>query len=191
MSLIIRTKYRTHPGSNVGAIRATGAGRQATVRYPQELSGADAHRVAAQTLASRLGVVLSTEETATDSGYDFVTLDAWAPDEARRLAATARRMFRDHGHGSAMDRLTRENCGACVLGGYGALDESSEGGSPLAPNHAAWARTYIQANRPIPQEWRAAFVHELNGSPYRNGPRNLRYADALRRDILTFGGWDL
>ncbi len=96
----------------------------------------------------------------------------------------ARLAFVRHEHpmdGESMaDELTRENCAACVLNGYGA-DEVGESGRELpSPKHASWARIYVQAQRPIPVAWRAAFQAELDSD-------NAQYVAGLLRDIATFG----
>jgi hypothetical protein len=109
---------------------------------------------------------------------DKLSGNRWSESEAANLQRTARRLFRDHGHTGYADKLTRDNCGACALAGYG---ESTDGGrAPLAPNYAGWARDYVQAGRGIPARWVDAFGAELSGE-------NQRYADALRRDVATFG----
>lgn len=204
----IRTRYATHPGSNVGDILATGGGRTHRRRIDQSLNLDANHRAAAVTLAARLTIpadrVVSpwdlpaggsvsgftwtglepepapTREALHRSTADGRLIHPWASPESRDLQATARRMFTDHGHGRQWDRLTRENCGACALDGYGAHDD--DGRAPYAPNHAAWARTYVQAGRVIPREYRAGMRREL--SPDNT---NTRYRDCLARDVMTFG----
>lgn len=56
MTTTIRTRYATHPGSNVGDILATGGGRQHRRRIDQSQHLDDEHRAAALTLAARLGI---------------------------------------------------------------------------------------------------------------------------------------
>jgi hypothetical protein len=115
-------------------------------------------------------------------GVGETEADVWPADEARELARTARRMMRDHGdpegqgHRNA-DDMTRENCGACALAGYGASDEEG----PLGPNYAGWARVYVQSGTRVPPEWHEAFLAELAT------PDSARYVTALSRDIRTFG----
>jgi hypothetical protein len=95
---------------------------------------------------------------------------------ASELRSTAINLFNAHGHPGHNDRLTRENCGACALGGYAAHDETGS----LQPNHAGWARAYVQAGRPIPKKFRAAFEDERVSE-------NAAYAAGLATDIATFG----
>lgn len=183
---VIRTTYATHPGSNNGDIRATAHGSRAVVRIDPALYMVDNHRRAAEKLAAKLGLTLSGEAIADDrpSRYRFPTIAPWPADVARELRATAWRMFSDHGHGSHWDKLTREACGTCALNGYHDRAIAREESAPVAPNYAGWARLYIQAGRPIPAKYADGFRAELAND-------NIRYVDALRRDIVTFGGWEL
>jgi hypothetical protein len=98
--------------------------------------------------------------------------EIWTTDEAKKLRATARALFTRHDHATTTDPLTRENCGACVLGGYKAARDTG-------PNYAGWGRAYVQAGYPIPKKWRAAFESELNDE-------NEVYAAHLARDVATF-----
>lgn len=125
------------------------------------------------------------EHGDASGGYDVeeVSADVWHPLEARALRATARRMFTDHGHGSDMSRMTRENCGACVLGGYEPRGGFGDGYRVATdgPNYANWQRDYVQAGRDMPSSWRDAFARELRDTD------NALWRDALLRDIRTFG----
>jgi uncharacterized membrane protein YoaK (UPF0700 family) len=67
-AIVIRTSYRPYPGSNVGQIIATGAGRRAMTRINQALSADENHRVAAARLAGILGVVIGAEIESNDAG---------------------------------------------------------------------------------------------------------------------------
>ena len=82
------------------------------------------------------------------------------------------------------DQLTRENCGACVLGGYRPRDDWGDpelDTDAAGPNYAGWARIYVEARRVIPKRWEAAFLAQLHT------PDNLRYAEAVARSVVTFG----
>lgn len=202
--LTIRVRYVTRPGSNVGAVVATARGRSRRATVDQSRAMDANYRDAAVILAARLGYAAdrigSAHDAATDTpgcyvftvaggpepvpdirhAVDGSLIHPWADPERRDLEATARRVFADHGHDGYWDAMTRENCGACALSGYGAHDDS--GTAPYAPNHAAWARTYVQAGRLIPVEYRPAFLREL--APDND---NARYRDCLIRDVRTFG----
>lgn len=88
----------------------------------------------------------------------------WTDTEARKLTATARRVFRDHvsDHG---DPYARENCAACSL---------------AERNYAGWLRLYIAAGRSVPRQ---ALADELA----RAATENDHYYRATLRDIATFG----
>jgi len=100
--------------------------------------------------------------------------DPWAPIDARVLTRQARYLLSNHGaqHDEATDEVVRENCGACVLAGFGATDDG--------PNYAGWERIYAQSYEPVPAPWRAAFFAALDHE-------NRCYADAFARDLATFG----
>jgi len=93
----------------------------------------------------------------------------WPAAEARFHQGTAKRMFSE-GHSYTHRGVDADNCGYCAL---------THGGSD-GPNYAGWARIYVEAQRPIPSKWRAAFMDELNSD-------NKAYAHALRRSMMTFG----
>lgn len=192
--LTIRTRYANHPGSNVGDIVATGGGRSHRRRIDQSLTMDANHRAAAVTLAGRMGypdaaVPTDRPDRMTRGAYVWTVtgaptpapddVTAWPAETARYHAATARQCLTDHGHGWRFDspeeqEMTRENCGACVLAGYGARP-AEEG-----PNYGGWARIYVEARRPVPADWRGAFRRELASD-------NRGYAAALARSIATFG----
>lgn len=89
----------------------------------------------------------------------------------------ARYLFIRHDHDEPRPRPeTKENCGACVLRGYG----ERKNGKPYMPNYAGWARVYVQAGEPIPEKWREGFEAER-----RSG--NKAYAEALEADIEKYG----
>lgn len=177
----ITTRYGTAANGG-GRIVAHGAGRQATIHYPHELNVYFAHLRAAETLAGKLGLVVTTGE-ATDRGYTWDTdpiprtwqqAEPWDADKAQEQRRTAVRLFADHGHDGYWDRLTRENCGACALQGY---DADHDG-----PNYASWERTYVQAGYYVRPEWAGAFVRTLT-----TPDQNEAYRVALMRDLATYG----
>ena len=85
-------------------------------------------------------------------------------------------LFRRHDHNlSDTSPETRENCGACILGGYHPKGERRD-----FINYAGWARVYIQAGKFIPQNLHYAFLAELASS-------NRAYAEALKQDIKDYG----
>lgn len=90
------------------------------------------------------------------------------------------RLLSHHDHTGTGTSLERANCGACVLNGYGDKKLANEERLPLQPNYAGWARIYVCAGKPIPTEYRKAFISELDSE-------NRSYAEALRRDIEEFG----
>jgi hypothetical protein len=95
----------------------------------------------------------------------------------------ALQLLNRHDHNpSDKSPLTRESCGACVLGGYIPRYMAGEEGYKKSdgPNYAGWARVYIQARRVIPRKWNKAFHAELESD-------NTAYASALQRDIEVFG----
>jgi hypothetical protein len=102
-------------------------------------------------------------------GHGTVSFMPWPAEEARRHQNTARHLF-SRGHDYPHKGLDVDNCAFCALT-HGDTD---------GPNYAGWARLYIEAQRPIPRKWRAAFERELASD-------NQAYANALRRSIATFG----
>ena len=80
-------------------------------------------------------------------------------------------------HGSRTDSLTRENCGACALRGYGAFEEGSDG--PARPNYAGWEVVYTEAGRRVPIDWYTAFSESFDGAS--------AYSKALRRAVREHG----
>ena len=117
----------------------------------------------------------------TEGGYRFeiAPLDRWSPAEARQLTRTALDMMNRHDHNlSDRDPLTRENCGACCLGGYrprGGWGDDIEPG----PNYAGWERLYTAAHRPIRPAWAETYQ--------RRADEDTPYGAALRMDIATYG----
>lgn len=88
----------------------------------------------------------------------------------------ALQLFTRHDHNRHdSSPLTRENCGACVLGGYHPRGEARD-----SINYAGWARVYIEALKPIPPNLFMAFLGELASD-------NRPYADSLRGDIKAYG----
>lgn len=151
------------------------------------------------TPAQRIGAMVA------DPVPGAVTADVdaapWAADGSESFGRTPVSMRRtaaycltDHGHAwrfvDAEDRrLTRENCGACVLSGYGYSDREIR---VSGPNYAGWSRVYVEAGRPVPIAWTAPFWRELAGAGSVDpdgwtGSPNPAYGDALRRDVATFG----
>ncbi len=110
----------------------------------------------------------SIDHATRHEGYELSAPEPWDAKKAHDLRWTARSLFARHDHAGYMDALTRENCGACVLGGYGA-DEAG-------PNYAGWERATVQAGRTI------AFQHVLTAL----NCENRAYADAFARDLATF-----
>jgi len=104
----------------------------------------------------------------------------WSQVEAKRERAIARRILWDPTHAAShhgdWSKLARDNCSACVLSG-------SSGDTP--PNYAGWHRIYVQAGAVIPDDWRPDFAALLKVRTVEDG--NLAYADALGRDVVTFG----
>jgi hypothetical protein len=74
-------------------------------------------------------------------------------------------------HSYTHEGIDADNCGYCAL-----THGDSDG-----PHYTAWGRLYIEAKKPIPAKWRAAFQRELDSD-------NRAYAHALERSIATFGG---
>lgn len=77
---------------------------------------------------------------------------------------------------NSLTKLARENCGACVLNGYG----DKVNGEPIAPNYSGWARIYVQACKQIPRKYAEAFLKELQSD-------NFLYREALAKDIINYG----
>lgn len=96
-------------------------------------------------------------------------------DEFRKTKELAQSLFTRHDHPSTNDPDTRENCGACTLGGYHPKGERRD-----FINYAGWARVYVQAGKFIPKNLHYAFLAELASS-------NRAYAEALKQDIKDFG----
>jgi len=84
-----------------------------------------------------------------------------------------------HDHDGTGTALERQNCGACVLNGYGDKKLMLEG-LPCQPNYSGWARVYVQAGKTIPEKYREAFILELTSE-------NARYREALLQDIKSNG----
>lgn len=93
----------------------------------------------------------------------------------KQQKATALRLFTDHDHRPTDDPETRQNCGACALGGYHSKGEPTDD-----INYAGWARVYIQAGRYIPKKLNYAFLAELASD-------NRSYANCLIEDIKAYG----
>lgn len=120
-------------------------------------------------------------------GYTVETPERWDADKAQQERLNAwHYMYGDQWHNSGgcrrEGRLGRENCAQCCLGGYeprgGFGDDFSVRRD--GPNVGGWTRTYVASGRAIPVEWKAAFMAALDSD-------NRGYADALARDIATFG----
>lgn len=81
-----------------------------------------------------------------------------------------------HDHTGAGTTQEKENCGACVLNGYG----EKKNGEPIAPNYSGWARVYVQAQKMIPNKYWNAFQEEMCSD-------NKLYAKALMEDCKFYG----
>jgi hypothetical protein len=187
--ITIRTRYRTASDGG-GRILATGAGRRRIVRYSHASTIDERRQDAAQTLA--VAILGSVRMLAAPLQWqaDGSALHTFYVGEVRGIGARTERqahhLLTNHGHGSHSDRLTRENCGACVLNGYRPRGESRT----APPNYAGWARIYTQARRPVPAQWRRAFLADELGEVGDQG-RPTPYALALLDDIATYGlPWD-
>lgn len=118
----------------------------------------------------------SVSYALTYGGYTIEEIQPWSDDEAKRYANQARGLF-NHGHAGYWDEMTRDNCGACALEGWRESDEEGD----LAPNYGGWARAYVEAQRWIPDRWRAAYESDqLHGD-------NPAYSVALARSVAYFG----
>lgn len=115
---------------------------------------------------------------------DCPGIQPWSDDKAREYAGMASRCLFQHDHNASdRDPLTRENCGACVLGGYrprGGWGDEELDAKGAGPNYSGWARVYVEARASIPRKWRDAFQRERDSE-------NRGYAIALERSIATFG----
>ena len=98
----------------------------------------------------------------------------WPTKEAAQIRAMATQLLDRHDHTpSDRDPMTRENCGACVLGGYvGRGEKRGE-----RPNYAGWMRLFIEAGRPIKSKW---VLEEFSSNT------NAAYLTAVMRSIATF-----
>lgn len=112
---------------------------------------------------------MSDDETREGAMNNTVAIERWPAKDARHHQSTAKRLFWE-GHSYAHEGVDADNCSFC------ALTTGDEDG----PNYAGWARLYIEAQRPMPSKWKAAFQRELDSN-------NRAYALALRRSIATFG----
>jgi hypothetical protein len=125
----------------------------------------------------------SVQYALEHGGYAIVPVpvDRWSDLESREYRATASRCLHDHDHNASdRSRLTRENCGACVLAGY-YPNGTTKAEKALGPNYGGWARIYVEAGAMIPAAWFDAFRAELATSD------NDRYRDALAMSVATFG----
>jgi hypothetical protein len=113
-------------------------------------------------------------------GVERVPAEPWNEAEAARHRGGAVAVFR-HGHvgvlRAEMQTMTRDNCGACALEGWGEYTDHGV----LQPNHANWARTYVETSRPIPARWRTGFHAVLNAVD------DPGHRVALLRSLATWG----
>jgi hypothetical protein len=127
---------------------------------------------------------MSTDWAIRYEGYGVepVPAEPWTDEEAARLRGMAVAVFR-HGHGVIFrddddEDLTRENCGACALEGWG--EHATEG--IFQPNYCNWARVFVEAGHAIPARWRTGFHAVLNAED------NPGHRVALLRSLAT---WDV
>lgn len=126
---------------------------------------------------------MSTDWATHYEGYavERIPVQPWAPAEAVDVRNIADAAFR-HGHPNAFrdaddEQVTRENCGACALDGYG--EHNTDG--ITQPNYCNWTRVYVETGQAIPGRWRPAFHAVLNATD------NPGHHDALLRSLATFG----
>jgi hypothetical protein len=134
----------------------------------------------------------SADHAVRHEGYTVDEAERWDSETVKRESAIARQYLARHDHsGADRSRLVRENCAACVLGGYrpkGGWGDPELDKRGAGPNVAGWARVFVQARQPVPQEWAGAFWDELGQDRrYPGSEPNWAYAVALARDIATFG----
>ena len=98
--------------------------------------------------------------------------------EAAALRRQAVALFTRHDHDGHWDRLARENCSACCVGGYRPREADPEWPTK-SPNCAGWARAYVEAGRPIKRRWVESFRVEAN--------EPTPYGEALRDDLEIYG----
>lgn len=67
-TLVIRTRYKSHPGSNVGDIEARVSGTRRTVRCNQALTTTENHRRAADKIADHFGLTIQGEPVWLTNG---------------------------------------------------------------------------------------------------------------------------
>ena len=101
-------------------------------------------------------------------------------DEAKKHEAVTRREATQHGHsfryrGKEDEHLTRSNCAACVIAGYGADVEGE------APNHVLWFRDYVTLRKPVPAAWLASALLDWGTN------RNESAQNFTLRCLRTFG----
>jgi hypothetical protein len=127
---------------------------------------------------------MSTDWAIRYEGYGVepVPAEPWTDKEAARLRGMAVAAFEHDGPLDVFrddddEALTRDNCGGCVLRGWG---EYVDGGV-MQPNYANWARTYVEAGHRIPARWRTGFHAVLNAED------NPGHRVALLRSLATWG----
>lgn len=153
----------------------------AQIMSPAAFAAAKTHDYASGTLEEPRALYLDASG-ATVLGPALI-VEPWPLEEQLSESRMARAQIRGDEHhretcGKAPWSLTeRDSCGTCALLGWGSHNEQH--GTP-APNYAGWARVYVQAREPVPRQWFAAFVAELNDT-------NENYRDCLRRDVATYG----
>jgi hypothetical protein len=96
-------------------------------------------------------------------------MDQWDPDTAKKLQATAVRIFSDHGPHT--DEVERDNCPACAVSNFTDQDR---------PDYVGWVRLWIQAGWRVPRQHYEAEVAEAQ-------QENRSYYEAIMRDVETFG----
>lgn len=104
----------------------------------------------------------------------------WTYEEADKRSKEARRNMTQHDHGHNFyskedEELTRSNCAACVLSGYGADISKPD----ATPNHVLWLRDYIETRKIIPSAWLRQGLMD--------GEDNKPFYETVLRSIRTYG----
>lgn len=116
-------------------------------------------------------------------GVTHLGIEPWPEDVLAALQPIYRRQCA-HGHPwrfrDAWDReVTRDNCVACGLDGWGELRGIDAPHGLVACNVAGWERHYVLLSKPVPRRWLAALDAGLN--------EDTAYAADLARDLASCG----